>query len=179
MKLTPLAIEGAAIIEWNASKDDRGSFVKTFHKATFQNVVADPFEWRESYYSISHAQVIRGMHFQLPPHDHYKLVHCIQGRMLDVIIDLRKQSSSYLQCISIPLNGDDAKSVFIPKGCAHGFASLEDHTICHYLVSTEYHPDADTGIAYNSLPFNWPIPQPKISARDQSFISLQAFESPF
>lgn len=177
LRFEELNIKGCFEIQNFFAEDDRGCFVKTYHADTLLKNKLD-FEIRESYYSISRKDVIRGMHFQLPPHDHHKMVYCLKGRVLDVILDLRKSSSTYLQLASLELE-EKKSSVFIPKGCAHGFLSLEDESIMVYNVSTVYAQEADSGIAWNSFGFNWPVQDPVLSKRDQEFIQLKAFESPF
>jgi dTDP-4-dehydrorhamnose 3,5-epimerase len=154
--------------------DVRGQFVKTFNKNEMKSKGID-FEIRESYYSISNENVIRGMHFQLPPHDHEKLVFAPKGSILDVIIDLRKQSKTYKEYFSIELSESNKRSIFIPKGFAHGFKSLENDTITVYNVSTEYQSNFDTGIKFNSFGFNWGSNNHTISTRDEEFESLESF----
>ena len=123
--------------------------------------------------------MIRGMHFQLPPHQHSKIVFCPQGAILDVIVDLRKNSPTYKQCFANELSAENHKAYFIPKGFAHGFKSLTDDAMTYYLVSSEYSKPHDTGIYYDSLGFDWSVKNPIISQRDRSFIFLDGFESPF
>ena len=154
--------------------DERGIFVKTFNKNAF-NELSLNFEIRESYYSISKRNVIRGMHFQSPPHDHEKLVYVPQGAILDVVVDLRKKSPTYGKYISVELSDQNNKSIFIPKGFAHGFKSLLDNTITVYNVATEYNTTADTGIHYNSFGFDWKVDNPIISQRDSVFSGLNNF----
>lgn len=119
------------------------------------------------------------MHFQMPPHQHAKIVFCPQGAILDVIIDLRKESATYGQYVATELSADNHKAYYIPEGFAHGFKSLTDDAITYYLVSSEYSKDHDTGIIYNSFGFDWETEQPIISERDLSFPRLEEFESPF
>lgn len=154
--------------------DDRGVFVKTFNKNAFNEQKLN-FEIRESYFSNSKRNVIRGMHFQLPPHDHEKLVYVPKGAILDVVVDLRKKSPTYGKHISVELSDQNKKSIFIPKGFAHGFKSLLDDTITVYNVATEYNTSADTGIHYNSFGFDWKVDKPIISQRDFTFESLNNF----
>lgn len=171
-------LNGAYIITLPAFYDDRGSFVKTFHDTTLKENGID-FQLKESYFSFSKKDVIRGMHFQIPPHQHAKIVFCPQGAILDVIIDLRKESATYGQYVATELSADNHKAYYIPEGFAHGFKSLTDDAITYYLVSSEYSQEHDTGIIYNSFGFDWQTAQPIISARDLSFPSLKEFESPF
>jgi dTDP-4-dehydrorhamnose 3,5-epimerase len=174
MKIERTEIEGVYIITNFNAKDERGLFVKTFNKNSFNKNNLD-FEIRESYYSVSNKDVIRGMHFQLKPNEHEKLVYVPKGSILDVVLDLRKKSKTYKQHISMNLSSSNKKSIFIPKGLAHGFKSLEDNTITNYCVSTEYNSSADTGIRFNSFGFNWQNENPIISERDNSFDTLNDY----
>jgi dTDP-4-dehydrorhamnose 3,5-epimerase len=180
MTVESTLLEGVYIINNFNAPDNRGLFVKTFNKSVFQELNLD-FEIRESYFSVSKKEVIRGMHFQLPPLDHDKLVYVPYGSILDVVLDLRKESPTYKCHISVELSADNKKSIFIPKGLAHGFKSLEDNTITVYNVSSEYNPSADTGINYQSFGFNWEEEEPIISKRDLLFQNFDVFtiQNPF
>jgi dTDP-4-dehydrorhamnose 3,5-epimerase len=174
MKIEKTEIEGVYIIDNFNAADERGLFVKTYNKALFEEYNID-FEIRESYYSISKKNVIRGMHFQLPPYDHEKFVYVAKGSILDVIVDLRKKSKTYKQYLSINLSEENKKAIFIPKGLAHGFKSLVNDTITVYNVATEYNNTADAGISYDSFGFDWEVKMPILSARDASFNILKEF----
>ena len=153
-------------------------FVKTFNKKLFkENKIY--FDIRESYYSVSKKDVIRGMHFQLPPHDHEKLVYVALGEIIDVVLDLRQNSATYRKCMSVKLSAENKKSIFIPKGLAHGFKSIKNETITVYNVGSEYDSQADYGIKYNSIDFDWGISNPIVSERDKSFQKLNNFKSTF
>jgi dTDP-4-dehydrorhamnose 3,5-epimerase len=178
MKIERTEIEGVYIIDNFNAADDRGLFVKTFNSNSFKENNLD-FKIRESYYSISKKNVIRGMHFQLPPHDHEKLVYVPKGSILDVIVDLRKKSKTYKKFISVNLSDENKKSIFIPKGLAHGFKSLENDTITVYNVATEYNPIADMGIKFDSFGFNWETEEPIVSERDSAFDFFNEFKTPF
>ena len=167
-------LKGVFIISNFNAVDDRGLFVKTFNKNAFNEANID-MEIRESFFSISNKNVIRGMHFQLPPHDHEKLVFVTLGKIIDVVVDLRKNSPTFQQHITVELSAENKKSIFIPKGFAHGFKSMEDNTMTVYNVATEYNPTADAGIHYDSFGFNWQIPNPILSKRDLEFQSLNEF----
>lgn len=180
MKLIKTKLEGVFIIESFYASDDRGSFTKTYHSEFFsKNGLCNDF--KESYYSISKKDVIRGMHFQLPPHDHEKLLYVAKGEVTDVILDLRKSSKSFGKAISIVLNDRNHRSVYIPKGLAHGFKSMEANTIMIYNVSTVYNNEADFGVRFDSIDFNWTISEPIISERDKSLITFEEFkkDNPF
>lgn len=174
MKIESTEIEGVFIIDNFNAADDRGLFVKTFNRNTFNENHLD-FQIKESYYSISNKNVIRGMHFQLPPFDHDKLVYVPKGSILDVVLDLRKKSKTFKQHISIKLSADNKKSIFIPKGLAHGFKSLEDGTITVYNVSSEYNTESDKGVKFDSFGFDWNTNGSVLSTRDKEFQSLDSF----
>lgn len=178
MKFEALPLKGAYLVELPAFADDRGDFVKTFHADNFQQAGID-FTLRESYFSLSKKDVIRGMHFQTPPHQHSKVVFCLQGAILDVIVDLRKDSATYGQHYAHELSKANHLAYFIPEGFAHGFKSLTDDAITYYLVSSVYSKDHDTGILYSSIGYDWNVDSPIVSARDMSFVGLDAFDSPF
>ena len=174
MKIERTEIEGVYIIDNFNAADDRGLFVKTFNSNSFKENNLD-FKIRESYYSVSKKDVIRGMHFQLPPHGHEKLVYVPKGSILDVVVDLRKKSKTYKKFISVTLSDKNKKSIFIPKGLAHGFKSLEDNTITVYNVATEYNNEMDSGVKYDSFGFDWEVDKPILSLRDCSFNLLKDF----
>ena len=174
MNFQKTKLEGVFILENFIAQDERGVFVKTINKTIFSQNELD-FEIAESYYSISNNNVIRGMHFQLPPFDHEKLVYVPKGKILDVVLDLRKNSSTYMEFLSVELSEENKKSIFIPKGLAHGFKSLENNTITVYNVATEFNTTADTGIKYDSFGFDWEETKPIISERDCGFNSIKEF----
>ena len=176
--IQPIPLAGACIITMPSSTDLRGSFVKTFSETLYRNSGID-FTLRESYFSFSKKDAIRGMHFQLPPHQHSKIVFCPQGAILDVMVDLRKDSPSYRQYFAHELSAANNKACFIPEGFAHGFKSLTDDALTYYLVSSEYNKQYDTGIHYDSIGFDWDVKTPILSARDQSFVTMAEFDSPF
>ncbi len=177
-KIQPIPLAGAFIITLPASEDVRGTFVKTYSESLFRKSGID-FTLRESYFSFSKKDVIRGMHFQLPPHQHSKIVFCPEGAILDVIVDLRKDSLTYQQFFAHELSADNHKAVFIPEGFAHGFKSLTDNSLTCYLVSSEYNKTHDTGIRYDSIGFDWDVKAPVLSARDLSFAAMGEFDSVF
>ncbi len=182
MKFIETKLKDVYIIEQNVFKDERGAFIKTFQKSEFEKRGLE-CDFKENYYTKSKEDVIRGMHFQIPPHDHAKLVTVIQGTIVDVILDLRKNSLTYNQFIAVELSRENRKSIYIPRGCAHGFGVLSDSATAYYMVTTEHNPQADKGILFNSFGFDWAsesgIKNQILSERDKSFIPLEKFESPF
>lgn len=178
MNIIETLFEGLFIIENVNFQDNRGSFQKMFNYDYFNDHKLDT-DFRELYYSISQKNVIRGMHFQLPPFEHSKLVYVSRGRIKDVVVDIRKKSQTYGQCFSMELNGSSPKYLYIPKGFAHGFLALEDESIMNYAQTSCYSKESDCGIAINSIDFDWGVKCPIISDRDLTFQSLQYFNSPF
>jgi len=178
MELIDTKLDGVYIIKNLVFEDQRGTFCKTFNTKMFsKNNLCNSF--KESYYSISQKDVIRGMHFQLPPHDHYKLVYVPYGELMDVILDLRKNSDTYGEYINVNLSAENRNSIYIPKGLAHGFKALKNNTITVYNVSTVYNENSDSGVHWDSFGFNWGIKNPIISEKDQNLIKLDKFKSPF
>ena len=173
---TPLT--GVSILTPKTFQDQRGSFVKTYHVDSFQELGLD-FTPKEEFYSISHKGVIRGMHFQTPPADHAKVVFCISGNVLDVVVDLRVSSPSYGKYITVELSGANHNMLFIPSGFAHGFLSLKDHSVMMYLTNHIHSPENDSGIRWNSFGFKWPCENPQLSNRDRSLVDLAHFRSLF
>lgn len=176
--ISPLPLPGAMLLTFPAFPDERGIFVKTFHESTLAEAGIS-FRLRESYFSLSRKDVIRGMHFQLPPHHHAKIVFCPRGAILDVILDLRKNSPTYGRFHAEELSEDNHRAYYIPEGFAHGFKALTDDAMTYYLVTSEYHKESDTGIRWDSFGFDWNCAAPLISPRDQSFPALGDFQSPF
>jgi dTDP-4-dehydrorhamnose 3,5-epimerase len=178
MKVLKTNLEGLFLIQSNVFKDQRGIFVKTFHKESFEENGLETV-FRESFFSISKKNVIRGMHFQLPPDDHVKLVYCTYGKVLDVVVDIRNNSQTYGKSFSVELTEDNGNILYIPKGFAHGFKSLTDNSVVVYLTTKEYSPENDTGIRWDSFGFNWQVDNPILSERDKNFLPLSEFRSPF
>ena len=178
MKIIKTKIDGVYEVDTIRHQDNRGGFVKTFCTKEFKkfNLIS---EFKESYYSISRKGVIRGMHFQLPPHDIAKLVYVTNGSVEDVVIDLRKDSKTYGEYIEVHLSAEINKCLYIQFGCGHGFKSLEDNTVMTYLQSDSFSPECDSGISYSSIGKDWNDSKSIISERDLNLIDLANFESPF
>lgn len=168
MQIEETKIAGLKLIRLNEFKDNRGSFIKTFNNDLFLSHGLD-VDFKESYYSISAIDVIRGMHFQIPPADHTKLVYVNTGAILDVILDIRPDSNTFGQYISLEINSKNQILVYIPKGCAHGFRSLADDTMVTYMQTSCYNNACDKGIRYDSFGMDWGIKNPIMSGRDLEF----------
>ena len=178
MKIIKTDIDGLLILEPNIFEDSRGKFIKTFTDDFFKENSLDIYI-KETYYSISNKDVIRGMHFQTPPHDHIKLVYVPYGSILDVVLDIRKNSDTYGKYFSTELSSNNGKILIIPKGLAHGFKSLENSTNVTYMQSTVYAPNNDGGIRFDSFGFDWKVESPELSTRDKSFVLFLDFVTPF
>jgi dTDP-4-dehydrorhamnose 3,5-epimerase len=171
-------INGLYLVKPFQAQDNRGSFVKTYHAGEFARHHLE-HDFKESYYSESKNGVIRGMHFQAPPHDHAKLVFVIQGSVLDVVVDLRKKSPTYKQFRTFQLDDLQKAMLYLPPGLAHGFCALSHTAILYYLTTSVYNEKSDTGIRYDSFGYDWPMKDPILSDRDLGFEKLEDFDSPF
>lgn len=178
MKKIETSISGCFELQPNVFKDERGRLVKTFHEDSFLSLNLET-NFSEEYYSISKKNVLRGLHFQLPPHDHIKCVTCLSGKIFDVVVDLRKKSPTYKQYFSIELDADKGNMLYIPKGLAHGFYVLSENAIFLNRTTTVYEPSCDTGIKWDSCGIQWPIKDPILSEKDQQMIELDKFQNPF
>jgi dTDP-4-dehydrorhamnose 3,5-epimerase/CDP-3, 6-dideoxy-D-glycero-D-glycero-4-hexulose-5-epimerase len=177
MKIVRELLRGAWLLELNHFKDLRGSFVKTFTRSFFDEHTI-PFDFSEEFYSTSKKNVIRGMHFQMPPFHHEKLVYCAVGAVLDVLLDLRI-GPDYGRTVSLELIADNPSLLYIPKGVAHGFYSLTEGSLMIYKTSMEHVPAHDAGIRWDSFGFDWKCASPILSERDLSHSSFHDFETPF
>jgi dTDP-4-dehydrorhamnose 3,5-epimerase len=170
-------IENLYEIKNKSFVDNRGEFIKVYNNEFF-NKENISFNIEEIYFSKSYKNVIRGMHFQIPPYDHDKLVYVTEGVILDVILDLRYNSKTFKDFEIIEIS-QNQNAVLIPKGCAHGFLTLSNSATVIYNVSSVYNQQFDSGILWNSFGFDWPVENPILSNRDQSFKELVDFKTPF
>ena len=170
-------LPGCFLLQAKRFEDQRGCFVKTYNEGLYKTLGID-MNIREEFYSVSHKNVLRGMHFQLPPHEHEKHVYCTHGVVMDVLLDLRN-GPSYGKVASAELSGGNGCIVYIPKGIAHGFLALTDEAFMLYKTSTVHVPQADHGIQWDSFEFDWGRADPIVSLRDQQHISFTDFKSPF
>ena len=173
-----LEIPGAYKIILKEHLDIRGGFIKTFNSEVFEENSLNSV-WSESYFSISKKNVIRGMHFQEKPYDQYKLISCMRGQVLDVSLDLRKNSKMYKKHITMNISSEKPELIYLPPGVAHGFMAVEDDSLTFYNTSSIYSPEHDKGIYWNSIGFDWPVDNPITSSRDNEFISLKNYIGDF
>lgn len=178
MEIISTGFQDLFLLETPQPQDARGQFRKLFNFDFFRLHQLET-EMKEFYYSVSRKHVIRGMHFQLPPFDHAKLVYVSHGRITDVVIDLRKRSATYGRFFRTELDASRQHALYIPRGFAHGFLSEEEGTVVHYAQTSCYSQPHDAGIAYDSFGFDWGVEAPVVSDRDRTFGTLENFQSPF
>jgi len=171
MKFTRTNIDDVVIIEPKVHGDDRGYFVETFRADKLEEFLGYKINFCQDNESKSSKGVLRGLHYQLAPYAQTKLVRVIQGSVLDVAVDIRKNSPTFGQHVSVELTAENKKQLLVPRGFAHGFVVLADDTIFAYKVDNYYSPDCDRGIAFDDkeLDINWilDINQLNLSAKDK------------
>lgn len=173
-------IEGVVVIKPTVFEDERGHFFEYYQKELFaQNGIKDDFV--QDNQSLSQKGVLRGLHFQAPPYAQAKLIRVIKGAVLDVAVDIRKNSPTYGKHFSIELNERNKKQLYIPVGFAHGFFTLEDNTIFSYKCSNYYHKTSEGALLWNDkdLSINWNVAQPVLSEKDKEATPFQQFSTPF
>ncbi len=178
LKIIDTEFESLKIIETYLFIDERGKFGKTFNSKLFSSYNMYP-NFKEFFYSISGKDVIRGMHFQIPPFENEKIVFVVKGEIIDVVLDMRKSSKTFGKYFSIELSDENGKALYIPKGFAHGFKGIKDENIVCYLTTSVYSKEHDQGIKWDSFGFDWNCKTPVISERDQRFPAFEEFKSPF
>lgn len=178
LEVVPTAIPGCVELRPRVRKDERGRFVKIFHREAFaaHSLATD---YAEEYYSVSRCGVIRGLHFQKPPMDHAKLVYCVAGEVQDVVLDLRKGSPTYGEHAVVELSAAAGNMVYLPPGLAHGFCTRSETATLIYKVTTVHSPDHDCGVLWNSAGIDWAASEPMLSLRDRRHPALATFASPF
>ena len=154
MTFTRTAIPDVVIIEPKVHGDSRGYFVETFRQDKLEEFLGYQINFCQDNESKSSKGVLRGLHYQLPPHAQTKLVRVIHGRVLDVAVDIRKNSPTFGQHVAVELTADNKKQLLVPRGFAHGFVVLEDDTIFAYKVDNYYSPECDRGIAFDDKNLN-------------------------
>lgn len=179
MILEKTNIEDIILLTPRVYEDDRGYFMESYNQKKVEILIKDKFVQDNE--SESHKNVLRGLHFQLPPHAQSKLIRVIKGSILDIAVDLRKDSSTYGQHFKHILSGENKKQLYIPIGFAHGFLSLEDNTILNYKCSDYYNANAEASILWNDpdLAIDWGIDNPILAEKDQLAENFVTFENPF
>ena len=182
MNFIKTAISDLYIIEPSVFRDNRGYFLESFNLEKFEENIY-PIKFVQDNESKSSKGVLRGLHFQKPPFEQAKLVRCIEGRVLDVAVDIRRGSKTYGQHIAVELSGENKKQLFVPRGFAHGFMVLSESATFAYKVDNNYASEYDSGIKYddNYLNINWGLTDSEVQLSEKD-INLQAFKdlnSPF
>ena len=178
MEIIKTSFEGLFVLQTANFQDNRGGFQKLFNFDFFKENGLD-YDFKEFYYSVNKKNVVRGIHFQTPPFDHTKVVYVSKGKIKDVVVDIRKNSPTYRQYFDIELDDQKGQYLYIPKGFAHGFLSLEEGSIVNYAQTSCYSKDNDCGIDSLSVGYDWGVANVIRSRRDLTFEKLSKFNSPF
>ena len=182
MQFVETKISDLIIIEPTVFGDARGYFLESYNQKKFEEIVGK-ISFVQDNESKSYKGVLRGLHFQKPPFDQAKLVRCIEGEVLDVAVDIRKNSKTYGKHVSVLLNGKNKRQLFVPRGFAHGFLVLSDSATFAYKVDNTYAPDHDAGIQWNDKELNieWGLEESEVilSKKDTELPFFSKFESPF
>jgi dTDP-4-dehydrorhamnose 3,5-epimerase len=180
MEIIKTELQGLLIIKPDVFEDERGYFFESYNREKFKNAGID-LKFVQDNESKSKKDVIRGLHLQAPPFEQGKLVRVMRGSVLDVAVDIRKNSPTYGKWASIELSGQNKWMYWIPPGFAHGFATLEDETIFFYKCTNVYNKDAERCFFWNDpdININWGISSPVVSQRDTEAPRFRDFASPF
>lgn len=182
MEIIRTKLDGVVIIEPKIFRDSRGYFFESFSQREFEEKVCK-INFVQDNESMSSYGVMRGLHFQRPPFTQAKLVRCVKGSVLDVAVDIRKDSPTYGQHVAVELTEDNHYQMFIPHGFAHGFSVLSETAVFQYKCDQFYHPESDAGISIldKSLGIDWRIPTDKaiLSDKDTRHPLFKDFVTPF
>lgn len=170
MNIEKTALPGVLVLEPKVFGDHRGWFCETYSHQRMHDHGIDILFVQDNHSFSAQKGTLRGLHFQKKPKAQTKLIHCTQGSILDVVVDLRKGSSTYLKWLSVELSAENHKQLLIPKGFAHGFITLTDNVEVEYKVDEYYAPDCDRSIRYDDpdIAVNWGDIEPFLSAKDRN-----------
>jgi dTDP-4-dehydrorhamnose 3,5-epimerase len=179
MIFTETKLKGAFIIDLERREDTRGFFARAFCRKEFENHGLKPDIAQANIASNLKKGTLRGMHFQFPPAAETKLVRATRGAILDIIVDLRPESPTFLQHIAVELNEDNQRALYVPERFAHGYQVLRDNTDTSYQVGEFYSPENESGLMYNDprLGLSWPLEVSVISEKDQKFSAFDDVEA--
>jgi len=179
MIFTETALRGAFIIDLEKREDERGFFARAFCQREFEAHGLKPVIAQANIGFNRRKGTVRGMHFQYPPVAETKLVRCSRGAIVDIIVDLRPESPTYLQHVAVELTAENRRGIFIPERFAHGYQALDDDTETTYHVGEFYAPGSEGGLLYNdpALGLTWPLPVSVISEKDQQWQPLSKVET--
>jgi dTDP-4-dehydrorhamnose 3,5-epimerase len=171
MLFTQTSLNNAYVIEIEKKEDERGFFARSWDKKIFEKNNLETKFVQDSVAFSKKRGTLRGMHFQLQPYQETKLIRCTSGRIIDIIIDIRRESKTFKQWTSVELSANNHKMIYVPKGFAHGYQTLEDDTEVYYQITQIHMPDYEDGIHWNDPEFSitWPIENKIISKKDDSW----------
>jgi len=172
-------LEGVKIFEPRIFSDARGHFFESFNEQQFLQETGLDVRFVQDNESLSAKGVIRGLHFQKPPHAQGKLVRVGSGAVIDVAVDLRRNSPTYGKHIAVELSSDNKRQLWIPEGFAHGFSALEDNTVFLYKCTNYYEPTSERTLHYSDFSIDWKVSNPIVSEKDEIGERFSTFISPF
>ncbi len=178
MIFTETSLPGAFVIDLERREDSRGYFARTFCQHELAERGLEPVIAQANAAYNNTAGTVRGMHFQFPPRAETKIVRCTRGAIVDIIVDLRPESPTYLQSVSVELNEENGRALYVPERFAHGYQTLLDGTETSYQVGEFYAPETEGGLAYDDprLGLVWPLPVTAISEKDARWQPLEVVE---
>lgn len=164
MRVLPTDIDGCFLIERDVFPDSRGTFMESYNQAELERSLNQPISFVQDNQSVSHKNVLRGLHFQRAPYAQAKFVEVVRGAVRDVVVDLRVKSPTFKKLVIADLSEENRRALFIPRGLAHGFVALKDQTVFRYKCDSYYHPEAEGGIIYNDpdLQIDWGIDEQEL-----------------
>jgi len=170
MKFCEQSISGVFIIDSEPFIDERGAFRRHFCKEEFKKNGIDHIVEQANVSENKFAYTLRGFHYQLPPFGEGKTLSCLNGKIFDIVVDLRKDSATFMSWISVELSHQNRRSLHVPPGCGNAFLTMEDNSLIQYYCSKSYEPAAERGIRYDDPAFNfsWPVEPKIISEKDQN-----------
>lgn len=179
MIFTETKLKGAFVIDIERRGDNRGFFARAFCQHEFSDHKLKPVIAQANLAFNKSKGTLRGMHFQYPPAAETKLVRCTRGAILDIIVDLRPESATYLEHIAVELTADNYRSLYVPERFAHGYQVLADNTETSYQVGEFYAPESEGGLLYSDprLGLEWPLPVKEISPKDAAWMPLDKIET--
>lgn len=178
MKFTETELADAFVVESDRHVDARGYFARAYCRKEFAEGGLDPDIAQCGISFNAQRGTLRGLHFQTSPHEEVKLVRCLRGSVLDVLVDLRPDSSTYCRWTAVTLSDQSDIAIYIPKGFAHGFQTLEDDSLLYYQISEFHHPESARGVRWNDPLFkiDWPLEPTVMSDRDRNYRDFQQSE---
>lgn len=181
MNVEKFTIEGLVLITTRQFKDERGYFFESYNQKQLNEVIGIDLPFVQDNVSVSKKGVIRGLHLQAPPFGQGKLVRVLKGSVIDVAVDIRKDSPTYGQHVEVLLSAENGRQFWVPEGFAHGFSVLEDDTVFSYKCTNYYNPGAEMGIRFDDpdLSINWQVENKIVNIKDGELPFLVNFASPF